>query len=240
MALSRLNIRDRARARANQNGTDFPTDAQYNVFIDDAARDVYGDLVSGGWTPDFTTTTITATGADSYAIGSGVDLFGVIGVFADYAGGERVELHRLNEGDRAALRSMSAGGGPSEYYEVRTGTSGPVVYLYPKPTSGTYYVDHIPDFVNFAADGTIWRGPPRSGDLIVLRAARYGMLKEGGARLQEVAALDDEYGKQLAAVLRWAANFDMRNAPSIRDVTGRRTRQHAFDYPVFGPGDLDL
>lgn len=235
MAVTRADIRTRARLRADHDSSKFPTDAQYNLYIDEACKDVFADLITSGWPADFSTTTITYNGsATGQAIGGGADVFSVLGVWAQQ-GNQNLELKRINEGMRGALTSPSATGSyPAEYYDLRVGASGPVIYFFPR-IAGTYLVDYIPDHVGLAADGTIWRGPTRSDELVVLMAARKGVLKEGEARLQAAEILKGEYHELLDKVKALASWFDQRNPAQIRDVSGRRSRLNAFDYDALGP-----
>jgi len=230
-------IRTRARTRADQDSAKFPTDAQYNLFIDEACRDVYGDLITSGWPPDFSTTTISYNGSSTgQAIGGGAEVFSVLGVWST-VGGQTYELKRLNEGHRAALLSQGAVGSfPAECYDLRVGTSGPVIYFFPR-VAGTYLVDYVPDHPGLASDSTVWYGPARSDELVVLSAARKGVLKEGQARHAAAKVLADEYAELLDKVKRMASWFDQRNPAMIRDVSGRRSPLTAFDYSAVGPGD---
>lgn len=234
----RLAIRTRARTRADQDAARFPTDPQYNLFIDEACKDVFADLVMSGWPPDFSTTTIVYNGSSTgQAVGGGADVFSIIGVWIDI-GGSRVELKRINEGDRARLSSGSTGGSYPEYYDYRVGTSGPVIYLFPRK-AGTILVDYIPDHPGLVADATVWRGPARSDELVVLAAARKGVLKEGAERRGDAQTLREEYDELLLKVKALASWADMRNPAMIRDETGRRTQFNAFDYDAVGPnGDF--
>lgn len=238
MAATRLDIRTRARVRADQDAARFPTDTQYNLFIDEACKDVHADLIMSGWPPDFTTSTIAYNGsATGQAVGAGgPDVFAITGVWIDI-GGTRAELKRLNEGDRARLTSSSTGGSYPEYYDYRVGASGPVIYFFPR-VAATVYVDYIQDHSGLGADATVYRGPTRADELIVLAAARKGVLKEGQARNADAAILKDEYNELLLKVKALASWADMRNPAMIRDETGRRTQFNAFDYDAVGPGDF--
>lgn len=238
MAATRLDIRTKARVRADQDAARFPTDAQYNLFIDEACKDVFADLVMSGWPPDFSTTTIVYNGSSTgQAVGGGVDVFSIVGVWVDI-GGTRFELKRLNEGDRARLSSGNTGGSYPEYYDYRVGTSGPVIYFFPRKAA-TVSVDFIPDHTGLASDGAIWRGPSRSDELLVLAAARKGVLKEGSARAQDAAQLKGEYDELHDKIRQQAGWADMRNPAMIRDNTGRRGRYNDFDFDAVGPnGDF--
>lgn len=239
MAATRLDIRTRARVRADQDAGKFPTDAQYNLFIDEACKDVFGDLVTSGWPIDFSTTTIVYNGsASGQAVGGGADVLGITGVWADVAG-ERLELKRINEGHRASLTSLSSTGAYPAFYDFRVGASGPVIYLFPR-VAGTVYVDYIPDHTGLSADGSFWRGPVRSDELVVLAAARKGVLKEGAARRAEAQTLREEYMELLEKVKAMASWADMRNPAMIRDASNSPNRFNAFDYNAIGPSGTDF
>lgn len=236
MPATRSDIRTRARVRADQNDTTkFPTDTHYNLYIDEACKDVYADLLQSGWPVDFSTTTIAYNGSSTgQAVGGGADVLSIVGVWT-LVGGQRMELKRLNEGDRAVLTSSTSTGAYPEFYDYRIGTSGPVIYLYPR-VAATVFVDFIPDHTGLANDAAVWRGPIRSDELVVLSAARKGVLKEGPARHTEAALLKDDYDELLAKVKSLASWADMRNPAMIRDESGRRTRFNLFDYDAVGPG----
>lgn len=224
--------------RADQDGARFPTDAQYNLFIDEACKDVFADLVMSGWPPDFSTTTITYNGSSSgQAVGGGADVFSITGVWIDISG-ERYELKRLNEGDRARLTTSNYGGSWPEFYDFRVGTSGPVIYFFPRKAA-TVYVDYIPDHTGLANDAAVWRGPVRSDELLVLAVARKAVLKEGADRAGDANRLLEEYRELMEKVRAQASWADMRNPAMIRDESGRRSRFNAFDYDAVGPnGDF--
>lgn len=213
MAL-RSDIRLRARTRADQEGEDFPTDAQYNVYIDDSGKEVFADLVMSGWPIDTSTSTVATNGTtQTYSFGGTDTVFAATMVYTNF-GGAFTELRRVNPGHMAALRSTGATGGFSRFYEVRTGVNGSRIEFFPR-TAGTYFVDYIVDFPGFANDSSVWNGPPRSDELIILKSAAKGLRKEG--RVQEAAILDEEYDKLLLKVKELASWYDMRNPAEVRD-----------------------
>ncbi len=74
MTVARSVLRTRARALADQDDSDFPTDTQYDTWLDVAKVEVYYDLLAAGWSPNYTTTTVTANGATSYTLASGAQI----------------------------------------------------------------------------------------------------------------------------------------------------------------------
>lgn len=233
MATDRANIRTRARIRADQDASGFPTDTQANLIIDECAKEVFFDLVGAGWPADYSTTNITANGATLYQLNSGNPILGVVAVYAQI-GAELFLLKRTPEDRIDSLRSLSAvSAGQPGYYHIRvSSTQGPVVEFLPKPTSGTFRVDHIAEFAGFAADGTVWFGPARSDELIVLKAASKFCKKEG--EVADAQALMQEYAELFQKVVGAASWLDMRNQPVIRDVEGMASRD-LFKFNVVGP-----
>lgn len=229
---ARLELRTRARTRADQTNSTFSTDASYNFWIDEACKEVWGDLLQAGWPLDYVTATITATGAATYAVGAGVNIFGIVGVF--YTQGlDTYELKRVNQGNIASLRSQQAQSNRAGFYELRvSATSGLVIELYPRPTSGTYTVNYSPDHPGLPSDVSIWYGPNRSDELVCLKVAAKALHQEGMD--QDSIVLETEYTQLLAKVQNQATWLDMRNPAMIRDVRSQPSLS-AFDFPVAGP-----
>lgn len=226
-------IRGLARVYSDQDASDFPTDAQYNLIINAAAQRVWYDMLKAGWPIDYSSTTVTANGSTTYPLGAGIA--GVRGVFL-VQGNQLFELRRINEGKRAQLLSLQGQTGQAEFYDIRTaggGSSGMVLELLPKPPSGTYQVDRILEFQGFAIDITPWPGPAGTDELVSLKAAEMACRKE--SRREDAAILREDYKELLTDItdrLNW---LNMKDPPQIRDVTSQRPRT-IFDYPVAGPG----
>lgn len=236
MALpTRATLRTNARARADQDSSDFPTDAQYNVYLDDAAREVWWDLRVAGWPVNFSSLTFTATGASFYPFALAGQVASIHGVYY-ISGQDQYPLHRVNEGNRASLRSTSfTPAGFAGFYDPRIDPStGPGIELLPAPASGSYKVDYILEHPGFFGDSDAWYGPARSDSLVTIRAAYYAVKKEGPARLGEAQDLLQEYKEMLQKVTESATWFDARNPMQIRDVSSERSR-FMFDYPIAGP-----
>lgn len=229
---TRLTIRTAARVRADQDASTFPTDTQYNVFIDEAGKEVWYDLVRSGWPINFTSVDKTATGSQTIALGVSGTVAFIRGVYRK-DGGVYTELRRLNEGQRSTLMSQT-GQAQASYYEMRIDpTSGPVLELLPVPSSGTYRVEYVLEWAGFSADSDTWYGPARSDEMVAIRAAVKGLRKEGDD--QGAAQLEAEYARLFETVTAMASWFDMRNPPTIRDVgSGLQVARDAFDYDVQG------
>lgn len=228
----RATLRTRARERADQDSSTFPTDTQYNTYLDDSGRETWFDLVAAGWPANFSTTTVTANGTGPYQIAGGAAVLGVRSVMYNF-GGQFWPLRRINPGKEAMLRSLNNQTQYASFYEVRQDvTNGTVVEIFPTGAQGTYRVDYIPDFPGFANDAALWQGPPRSDELVVLRAAAKGCRKEQNDPL--AAEIDAEYRTLFMKVTAAASWLDMRNPAQIRDESSLSSRT-TFDYPVAGP-----
>jgi hypothetical protein len=233
---TRLELQGRAKIRADQDGADFPTTTQYNGFLDEAAKETFADLVMAGWPIDYSTSTITTNGITRvYPFGGADTVFSATMVYTLF-GNQFTELRRVNPGHVAALRSTGATGGFSRFYEVRTAATGAVVEFFPR-VSGTYFVDYIADFPGFSGDSAVWLGPPRSDELIVLKAAAKGVRKE--SRVSDADRLDVEYEKLLLKVKELASWFDQRNAAEMRDSRPLAEPFSFRDVDYFaGPGGM--
>jgi len=237
---TRADIRTLAQLFADQDSSDFPTIAQYNLLVDAAGKRVWYDLWKAGWPVDFSTTTITANGSLTYPLSGGspaptTPIAAIHGVYYVLAS-ERFMMRRINEGYRAQLTSAVGLTGFAEFYDIRiNATGGYILELLPKSSGGTYSVDYIPSFGGFTADGTVWPGPDRSDELVAIQAAINGIRKEGAARRQDMMDLKQDYQELLQGVTDQAAWINYREPAMIRDVNTTRSR-YAFDYPVAGPG----
>ena len=238
---TRADIRAYARLSSDQDGGQFPPDAQYNTLIDAAAKKVWYALWGAGYPANFVSTQITATNSPFYPLtGSTVpptaEVAGLHGVYF-LQGADFYPLHRLNEGKRAALRSSSyMPSGFSGFYDARVDpVAGPGVEFLPKPASGTYQVDYVQAFPGFGGDAAVWYGPGRSDEVIALLAAAQAMRKEGRHQAGQEAAAEAK--EVLEQVMRQASWFDLRNAATVRDVNSEQGR-YAFDYPLAGPDPI--
>ncbi len=227
---TRAVIRTRARIRADQDGSTFPTDAQYDYIIDAAAKETWFDLIQAGWPISFATTDKTAAGTNPITLSISGTVAFIRGVFYK-TGTTYAELERLNEGDRASLMSAAGQAQASHYSVYIDATVGPVLEILPLPSSGTYRVLYTLEHPGFSGDSVEWYGPARSDELLVLKAAAAGCRKEGND--QGAEQLDREYAALLDKVQSMASWFDMRNPAKIRDVGAMsRPVRDAFDFDV--------
>lgn len=239
MALpTRATLRTNARIRADQDSSDFPTDAQYNVYLDDAARETWWDLRVAGWPVNFASLSITASGLNFYPFSLSGQVASIHGVYYIDGSGNVYPVSRVNEGKRAVLQSSTMATQYAGFYDPRIDpVTGPGIELLPRPAQGSYRVDYILEHPGFASDADTWYGPAGSDSLVVLKAAVYGVKKEGEARAADAASLMQEYQEMLQKVISRATWFDLRNPAQIRDEVSQRSR-FAFDYPVAGPDTM--
>lgn len=224
---TRATLRSRARVRADQDNSTFPTDSQYNDLLDEAAKEVWYDLVQAGWPLRFSTTTFTTSGSQLNLLGvTGVAF--VRGVYYS-AGGVYQELPRIQEGDRASLYSSQTN--QPQGYQVLQGTNGTHIEILPFTSGASILVEYIAEYAGFANDADTWFGPARSDDLIVLLAAMKGMRKEGND--QGARELEREYVRVFDKVVNMASWVDMRNAPTIRNTGDQLTPGRLpFDFDI--------
>jgi hypothetical protein len=222
-----LELRTRARIRADQDASTFPTDTQYNYFINESLVDVWWDLVSCGW--PFRAATSSGTSASGGYTFTPARSLATIQSVSCYVNGAWTELPRLPEERRTELTNTT--GVPCYYDASIDGLAGgtPWIGLYPSPSPNvSVQVRYLMVPVAMSADGDVWFGPARSDELVVLRAAMKGMRKEGND--QGAGQVQGEYAEVLDKVLRMASWFDQRNAGTIRDVSPLSVAKDPFDY----------
>lgn len=215
----------RARVRADQDQSTFPTSAQYLSLISDAAEELWNRMVAAGSKPAQTATPITATGAASYTIGTNV--LTVLSV-ERHEGTERVPLARAQEEELPWLRGLSAG--QAERYDLVGGaTTALSLELFPNPTSGSYTVRYIPRFTRFTAGTDNWYGSPRSDEYIVVSTAIKALRKEG----DDARDLARELDAIFEDVVRMAPWQDAQHPGRVADRRFHGHFRRPFDYPVF-------
>lgn len=69
MSVTRANIRNRARIRADQTDSTFPTDDEYDLLINEALQEAWFDLVQAGWPWEQEEWSIVLDGSTSYDLG---------------------------------------------------------------------------------------------------------------------------------------------------------------------------
>lgn len=233
---TRAQIRSRARIRADQDNSTFPTDAQYNEYIDEACKDVWYDLVGAGWPVSFSTVSLTLPSTTeipnvvslSVEAGVAVPVAFIRGVYL-LQGGRYHPLPRLNEGDRGALYSTSSQC-PMHYSVQHDLSNGLGVEFLPYTPGASVRIEYVKEHPGLPDDADEWRGPARSDELIVLRAAIKGVKKEG--RNADAESLREEYREVWMKVTGMASWVDMRNPATIRDVNSKMRDPFDFDVVI--------
>lgn len=232
-AVTRGTLRTNARILADQDGADFPTDAQYNVYLDQARKEVWRDLVIAGYPINYSVQTVTANGSAQYTVASSASVFAVKAV-RYVQGSQRLPIPRINEAQKATIMS-SVGQPQASAYEVLVDPSvGTVIRFYPQAVSGSYEVEYLPDLPVFSSDSDTWYGPPGSDELLCLKAAAKGCRKEG--RTQDADELMKDYRAMLDSLRTSASWVDLRNPATIRDQ--RLQISDPFSYFAMGPDYL--
>lgn len=207
---TRAEIRSLARIKADQTNSNFPTDVEYNLLIDEAGRSVWRKLIKAGWSPSRGTTAITANGAPTYNVAANTHI--VVSVMR-VEGTTRTRLPLVKPEEWETYLSM--GNGPALVYEVLGGVTGQLaITFYPRPTSGSYEVWFQETFPGFANDAATFTGPQGSADLIAIAAAIQGKKKEG----MEAGDLRDEFAEKYAEVCEDAGLLNSQNPATVRDV----------------------
>ena len=167
-----IQIRTRARERADMVNSSFITDSELNGYISASYAELYDILVQSGllyFTP--TAQTITGNGSETYAVPSGY--YGTVRVDRQ----EGSNFYPLQE-YMITERHVHENGGGSEarVYSAQ----GSNISLLPAPSSGTYRHIYIPAPVDLtaSADSTTIDGVSGWEEYIVVDAARKMLQKE--------------------------------------------------------------
>ncbi len=214
----------RARAKVDQDDSNFPTSAQYMEFLSDGAACVWGKLIAAGWEPGRTSVTPTITGASSYLVS--VSPEAVLDVFR-VEGTTRARLRRLKPENAAA--ALGDTGKATQYDLYWDPTTGLRVKFHPTPSDGTYEIWYIPQFTRFSASTDAWYGPARSDDYIVTYAALQAASKEGS--IEEAQWLTKQLAEIEEDMVRRLPWMDMRSPGTVRDVYPAREVTTEFYYP---------
>ena len=222
---TRLQMRDRARVKADQENATYPTDASYNDWLNEAGGWVWRRLVAAGWTPGRVTVNLVANGSASYTLGTDVHSVRYVHRL-DGTGttARRIPLRRLRPEERSDAMPAT---GQAEVYDLALGvTAAQVIELMPIPASGTYEVSYVPRFAGFAADGDNWYGPDGTDELLVLLAAIRGVKKENG----DHGPLAEELKDAWSEILDSANWVDQLGTPTVRDVYAVARITDSFDF----------
>lgn len=223
----------RARIRADQDGSTFPTTAQYRELISDAAEELWNKMIAAGFKPAQTSATLTATGAASYTVASNV---AVILSVERVEGRDRLPLRRAEEYELPYLRSVSSNSQATHYDLVAGSVSSLTIELFPTPLTGQYVVRYVPRFTRFTTGADQWVGLPASDSYIVLHAARAALRKEG----DPARDIDGELAEVYEQVCRMASWLDGQFPGRIRDARHAHDDRDRFPFDDFRAKGVDL
>jgi len=164
-----LQIRTKARERADMVNSSFVTDSELNGYASASYAELYDLLIQSGlvyFTPG--NQTITATGAETYALPS--DYYGTVGV-SRLTGGDYVPLAEYMITERHKYENRS---GDATMYSPQ----GSNISILPAPASGTYRHIYIPAPADLTSDSDTVDGVSGWEEHIVVDAARKMLQKE--------------------------------------------------------------
>lgn len=195
-------IRERCQRRADLEGDQHVSTAEWNALISEKYGELYGLVCETGLRYFETTQTITATGADSYT--EPTDHLATIGLDLVDADGTRRGLSELMISER---NDYAGSTGEALYFTFVDDQ----LFLYPNPSSGTYeltYVPQSPDLSSYADADLVDLVTPDGEAMLIWGVAALARSKsESDVRLH----LDREAAA--AERLRfWAANRSLTEA----------------------------
>ena len=193
---------------------------QWKAFAAMVYRELCAEVNDTGCRYFETESTLTATGAASYAQPTGMLHLIGIDLIVD-SGGTRRKLSPLLVQERSRLAGQT---GEASHYQL----IGSNIVLYPNPTAGTYKVLHIaqPTDISGTADGS-------NVDMICPAGERFqiwGMvsLAQHKSELNQQRAIG-EWERARQDVRYWAANQDLINPPHHRYVEDYEARLYGSD-----------
>lgn len=184
-------LRSRAKARADMVGSSFVTDAEWNVYLNHAADELY-DLLVVQYEDDFAAELALSfpTGASDVDVSSeaeadsGAPMLKLLSVGVTL-GGRYSELQRYTRADRAVLRNATSG---TPRYQLR----GSILSFLPNlPAASTLAVEYVPQRAELISDAD--RHLLGWDEFVVLGAAIKALGKEESdpsVLMAEKAALD--------------------------------------------------
>lgn len=232
-----LSLRTDARAVADQDNSTFPTDPQYNAFINRAASTVWRRMVAAGWRPKRTVFNITLTGAAQYSIDSPgfveiVDSVHWLGTPGST--NFRVPLRRVKPEEIDTLLVSQTGNNPIAYDLLGGGIDGVKIEFYPNPPSGLVEIRYTNGYgTGLVVDSDTWFGPAGSDELIILTAAIEGMSKEDA----DTEKVERRLKERWSEVLEGASFMDATGQQTVRDA--RKRSLFPFDFNARDGYDFD-
>lgn len=236
---------------ADQDGSQFPSDAAYNDIITRAADTVWRRMVAVGWKPATSTLVMNAAGGvGTFTFPGPVSTVDAVYPCASATSQVPVgpPLRRLKPEQLVDLLLLQAGiqaicyeitqGAATGAGALATLTSSPQITLYPTPASGFYLARYTPQFPGFSADGDVWTGPAGSSELVSLMAAIEGVQKEGDP-VDMAGVLRAQLKERFAEVIEGGGFLDAQGQQTVKDVYRSRVFPlDSTDYRVYEALDL--
>lgn len=144
MGMTRLQLRDAIRRKAETEGTGIPSDGTLNGEINDKIKIVHAMIFKKNKTRLIKTQAITMTGADSYSLPT--DMMSPYLFHRDNVSGLIIQPISPQHADAFS----NAVGAPVHYYMM-----GDQVFFSPKPSSGTVLMRYVPRAPTLSADSGI-------------------------------------------------------------------------------------
>lgn len=208
-------LRTRIRQRSNNEHTNgqFVTDAELTSLINVSYKDLYGTLVDYSLHRAESTSSITATGAASYALPT--DVYSVLNVYR-VENGRRTRLPRHSD----RLKPGTLDTGDACTYRVR----GSSVVFNPTPASGSYEVEYIPVPNDLVDDDDELDGVLAWEEYVVIEVAMKVLLKEGS--VQEADALKNERERLLKRIENQASASEFTETRLVENVRSPSMLDH--------------
>jgi hypothetical protein len=208
-----LEIRTMAYQRANMeydtgvaDEDRFVTDVETTREINKGYKELYGHLIRHGMHRAESVSTVTATGAASYAMP--VDFFALLTV------------HRIEDGvgymlgrhDHRTRPRTDLSGFPAATYRM----VGTTIVFDPVPITGTYEVRYVPTPGDMSADADVMDGVLGWEEYVVLYAAVKLLQKEGSH--QAAAALQSDMRELIARIQDEAQAAELSEGTVVQNV----------------------
>lgn len=210
-------IRTACKRRADQENSSFVADAEWNALISEVYGELFTEVAACIERYFESTSTVTATGATSY--NEPTDLLSTIRIARVDASGRQYPLRELRSQDEVHL--IGSTGGDATYWALVDDQ----LYLYPKPSSGTYkwyYLPQPPDLSSYADADLVDLITPAGEAFVIWGVAAIALAKaESNASLanarQEAAREQIQY---------WAANRNLAEGKSrpVEDIDATSSR----------------
>lgn len=205
----------RCRQRVGKENDAYPDDASWRALISEAYGDLWSIVAESGLRYFETESTITATGAASYT--EPTDHLGTVMVYRVLsAAGELQPLDELMVQERHFVIGQT---GDAQFFEL----ADDQIYLYPRPSSGTYLVRYIPqppDLSDYADEDSIDVVNPYGEEFLVWCVA----IKAHSQLETDPQLAIDREGRARTNLMEWANlrafNQPRRATTAISEILG--------------------